>query len=85
MKECVTHHHACDCREARFSETEKRLQQAVNLLQALFDLQNGQPTERRKNAWVEVMGQSILFLGDMERAGVSATEIKPISEVENGQ
>lgn len=22
-KECVTHHHACDCREAKFAELEK--------------------------------------------------------------
>lgn len=22
MKECITHHHACDCREAKFAEME---------------------------------------------------------------
>ena len=76
MKPCITHHHACDCREARFAETEKHLQKAVSLLQALFDLQNGPPTERRKSAWVEVMGQSVMFLGDMEQVGIVPTEIK---------
>ena len=32
MKECVTHHHACDCREAKFAELEaenKRLEREV--------------------------------------------------------
>ena len=25
MKECTTHHHACDCREAKFAELEQQL------------------------------------------------------------
>jgi ABC-type Fe3+-hydroxamate transport system substrate-binding protein len=25
MKECVTHHHACDCREAQFAKLRSRL------------------------------------------------------------
>lgn len=25
MKECVTHHHACDCREAQFAKLHKRV------------------------------------------------------------
>ena len=32
MKKCVTHHHACDCREARFAELEaenQRLREAI--------------------------------------------------------
>ena len=39
MKECVTHHHACDCREQKFAEMEaeyrslrKRLQYASGKL-----------------------------------------------------
>ena len=83
-KVCISHHYACQCREARFAETGRQLQRAVSLLQALFDLQNGPPTERRKKAWVEVMGQSVMFMGDMEEAGVVPTEIKPIGG-QNGQ
>ena len=77
---CMSHHHACQCREARFSETERHLQKAVSLLQSLLDLQNGPPTERRKNAWVEVMGQSVIFLSDMEKGGIVPTEIKRMDE-----
>lgn len=25
-RECITHHYACDCREAKFKETTERLQ-----------------------------------------------------------
>lgn len=30
MRECVTHHHACDCREARFSRMEQVLEMFLN-------------------------------------------------------
>ena len=56
------------------------LSQAVSLLQALFYLQNGPPLESRKNAWVEVMGQTLMFMRDMERGGIVPTEIKPLKE-----
>lgn len=33
MKECITHHNACDCREAKFQHLEKKLVFAVEALE----------------------------------------------------
>lgn len=48
MKECVTHHHACDCREAKFAKLEAELAAAQreceilgNDLADALDLKNG--------------------------------------------
>ena len=41
-KNCTTHHHACDCREAMFADTLKALQSALgHLLNAAIDLETG--------------------------------------------
>lgn len=36
-RECVTHHHACDCREARFREIEKALRAAIDELRRCYE------------------------------------------------
>jgi hypothetical protein len=38
MKECVTHHHACDCREAQFAQLEAenaKLRKALTHIQRM--------------------------------------------------
>ena len=32
-RECITHHHACDCREAHFKRLEERLRAAEAVLE----------------------------------------------------
>ena len=36
MKECITHHHACDCREDKFKELKaenERLREKIEILE----------------------------------------------------
>jgi hypothetical protein len=42
-RECVTHFHACDCREAKFKRTEEQLAAADRLAESAHALS----TERR--------------------------------------
>jgi len=46
MKECVTHHHACDCREAKFAKLEADLAAAQRELaawkQAVYSFERGE-------------------------------------------
>jgi len=39
MKECTTHHHACDCREAEFKALEDRLKEAEWLIAKVKELE----------------------------------------------
>jgi hypothetical protein len=42
MKECVTHHHACDCREALFA----RLRHTAKTYMAAVECYNANPWDR---------------------------------------
>ena len=76
-KICVSHHHACACREARFAETEKHLQKTVSLLQALFDLQNGPPLEKYTRDWNCVMAYTAVALNQIEHdLGIAPVEVE---------
>ena len=35
MRECVTHHYACDCREEKFKEMENKLKEALSIIEEL--------------------------------------------------
>ncbi len=49
MSECVTHHHACDCREAKFAKLEADLAAAQRELsawrKAVDEMDNRYPNE----------------------------------------
>ena len=56
---CISHHHACQCREARFAE-------AMRLLRRLYDLQNGSPLDKYRYAWTVCMDEIEVFLKQNE-------------------
>lgn len=45
MKECVTHHHACDCREAHFAEWRKCAEQIAREYAQVLVYKVGKSTE----------------------------------------
>jgi len=44
-RECITHHHACDCRERKFAELEAKLAIAVEALEVIGDEENSNRDE----------------------------------------
>ena len=55
-KICVSHHHACQCREARFAE-------AMRLLQLMYDMSDKPTTD---TDYLMVIGEVGRFLRSME-------------------
>ncbi len=59
-KECVTHHHACDCREAYFAQLEAKVEHLEGFINDLLDPKTNWPLERiqahldRIDEWQEV-------------------------------
>ena len=62
----------CPCQETRL-----HLQKAVNLLQALFDLQNGPPLEKYTRDWNCVMAYTAVELNQIEHdLGIVPVEVE---------
>lgn len=60
MGECVTHHHACDCREARFAQMEEGLRA---LLQIQGNIIPGWNDEFIRASWVREIAEKALGEG----------------------
>lgn len=46
-KECTTHHHACDCREAKLRKMEQELVELRGRIQSALDVFNDRAKEVR--------------------------------------
>ena len=64
MKPCITHHHACDCREARFAETERQLQKAVSIILRIVKIEDSHGMG--VIGWSEAMDDARKLLNEME-------------------
>jgi len=90
MKECTTHHHACDCREARVAKLvaeANRINNKINGVTAFH--RHGNPIPKRKlddlaNAQLEFEAalDAILARGGERQLGVPA-KVVPLALVED--